>query len=109
MANRAQMEQLKLKEFNFEVMDFTTLSFNTYAGITLTGYHAPGPIFFSSESSSWGQLFQCKTLYPGSTKRNKIPTAGHNLPSSNANISMKKKHNKFYKSSFFPNFPSLSV
>ena len=65
----------------------------SYASINLTGYHPPGltpwPLIFSVKIPSPGTAFQCKTRAPGSKKRNKIPTPGHNLPSSNVKISMK--------------------
>ena len=71
-----------------------------YAGINLTGYHPPPPKadcratnFFRQNPRPGGQLFSAKLRSPGRNKRNKIPTPGHNLPSSNAKISMKKDHN----------------
>ena len=51
-----------------------------------------------------GTAFQCKTPAPGSKNETKIPTSGHNFPSSNAKRSMEKEHYS-NKSSFFPNFP----
>ena len=70
-----------------------------YAGINLTGYHpppglTPGPLIFSVKIPALGTAFQCKTpVCISGKKRNKIPTPGHKLPSSNAKISMKKEHN----------------
>ena len=64
-----------------------------YAGISLTGYHPPGATNFFVKIPAPGTAFQCKAPAPGSKKRNKIPTPGHNLPDSNAKISMKKEHN----------------
>ena len=75
------------------------------AGNNLTGYHPPGPLIFSVKIPAPGTAFQCKTPAPGSKKRNKISTPGHNFPSSNAKISMKKEHNSIKTTSFFPNFP----
>ena len=67
-------------------------SLESNASINLTGYHPPradpGPLIFSVKIPTPGTAFQCKTPAPGSKKRNKIPP-GHNLPSSNAKISMK--------------------
>ena len=65
-----------------------------YASINLTSYHPPPgltarPLIFSVKIGAPGTAFQCKTRSPGRKKRNKIPTPGHHLPSSNAKISMK--------------------
>ena len=67
----------------------------------------PGPLNFSVKIPAPGTAFQCKTPAPGSKKRNKIPTPGHNLPGSNAKISMKKEHNSIKAVSFqiFHNCP----
>ena len=76
-------------ERNFPKLEETA----SYASINLTGYHPPGltarPIIFPSKSPPRGQLFIAKLQPLGRKKRNKIPTPGHNLPSSNAKISMK--------------------
>ena len=66
------------------------------AGISLTGYPpglTAGPPIFSVKIPTPGTAFQCKTLAPGSKKRNKIPSPRHNLSSLNAKISIKKDHN----------------
>ena len=75
------------------------------AGINLTSYHppprlTPGPLIFSIKIPTPGTALQCKTPAPGSRKRNKIPTPGHNLPGSNAKISIKKKHDSIRAVSF---------
>ena len=76
----------------------------SYAGISLTGYHppglSPGPLIFSVKIPVPGTTFQYKTPAPGSKKGNKIPTLGHNLPGSNDKISMKKEHNFIRAASF---------
>ena len=69
-----------------------------YAGINLTGYHPPPPeliawpLIFPVKIPTPRTAFQCKTPAPGSKNKTKIPTTGHNLPSSNAKISLKREH-----------------
>ena len=68
-----------------------------YAGINLTCYHPPrtdsrAANFFPSKSLPPEKLFSAKLRSPGRKNETKIPTPGHNLPSSNAKISMKKEH-----------------
>ena len=69
------------------------------AGINLTGYYPPSPRadrratnFFPSKSPPPRQLFSAKLRPPGQKNETKIPTPGHNLPSSNAKISLKREH-----------------
>ena len=61
-----------------------------YAGINLTGYHPPG--LTPGPLPKPRTAFQCKTSAPWLKNETEIPTPRHNLPSSNANISMKKEH-----------------
>ena len=67
----------------------------------------PGPLIFSVKIPAPRTAFQCRTSAPGSKKKTKIPTPGHNLPSSNAKISMKKEHYSIKAVSFqiFHNCP----
>ena len=76
------MHKTYLKSFVFEILvigdhtsNFYFLDGKVYAGINLTGYPPPGlipgPLIFSAEIPAPGTAFQCKTLAPGSKKRNK--------------------------------------
>ena len=67
----------------------------------------PGPLIFSIKIPTLGQLFSAKLRPPGRKIETKIPTHGHNLPSSNAKISMTKEHNSIKAVSFqiFHNCP----
>ena len=66
-----------------------------------------GPLIFSIKIPTPGQLFSAKLRPPGRKNETKIPTHGHNLPSSNAKISMTKEHNSIKAVSFqiFHNCP----
>ena len=86
----------------------------TNADINLTGYHQTPlaradsrPLFFPSKSPPPGQLFSAKLRPPSRKIETKIPTPGHNLPSSNAKRSMEKEHNSIKAVSFqiFHNCP----
>ena len=85
---------------------FQTWVLSCNAGINLTGYlppHTgltPGPLTFSVRFLAPRTVFPCKTPVPGSKERNKFPTPGHNLPSLNAKISMRKEHNSTRAVSF---------
>ena len=63
------------------------------ASINLTGYHLPladpqATNFFCQNPCPGDSFPGAKLRSPGRKKRNKIPTPGHNLPGSNAKISM---------------------
>ena len=90
-----RIHHLKLAPIDFSPVHVFVAVFSN-AGINLTGYHlpglTPGPLNFFVKILSPRTAFQCKTPAPGSKKRNKIFTPGHNLPGSNAEISMKKRN-----------------
>ena len=78
-------------------------------GIILTGYHPPfaRATNFFRQNPRPGDSFLVQNVGPRAEKRNKIPTPRHDLPSSNAKISVKKELNSIRVVSFqiFHNYP----
>ena len=87
--------RLKTLSYFLQILVYATLS---YAGINLTGYHPPPPpppanpgaTNFFRQDPRPGDSFSVQNSGPRVEKQSKIPTPGHNLPSSNAKISMKR-------------------
>ena len=85
---------------------FSCLCYN--ACINLTGYHPPGltagPLIFFCQNLHPRDSFSVQNSGLRVKNETKVPIPGHNLPSSNAKISI-EKGTLFYKSTFFSNFP----
>ena len=77
------------------------------AGINLTPQANPRATNFFHQKPHPRDSFSVQNSGSQVEKRNKIPTPGHNLPGSNAKISMKKEHNSIKAVSFqiFHNCP----
>ena len=94
--------QTKMREMNGKSKDMTTAPAFQVKQLMLYRYQfnqlpsppprlTAGPLILSIKIPTSGTAFSAKLQPPGKKNETKIPTPGHNSPSSNAKISLKRE------------------